>query len=185
MTAGAVLFVDLDGTLVATDLFKECLSFALRTRPHRVALTALEIWRGRAHVKRRLTGLALIAYPSLPYRPEVLALLESRRPDYEEIVLATAADALHAAAIARHTGLFAERIIASDGVTNAKGPAKLAAMRVHAAGRPFDYVGDSWADVPIFAAVRAGYLVNPSARLERAVRDVCPNLTVLPCGARR
>jgi phosphoserine phosphatase len=184
MTTGAVLFVDLDGTLVATDLLHECVRCVLRTRPHRFALTALEVWRGRAHVKRRLTELATIAYPSLPYRPEVVELLRSRRPDYEEIVLATAADHAHAVAIARHTGLFVERVIASDGSTNTKGATKLAAMRAHAAGRPFDYMGDSWADVPIFAAVNAGYLVNPSARLERAVRDVCPNLTVISCGPR-
>src|SRR5262245_10619260 len=93
----AVLCVDLDGTLLATDTLDECLLYLLRNRPLVLFLLPFWLLGGKAHFKERVaaallddkaqltndeavTGAAGIPpasfiirrFPSLPYRQKVL-----------------------------------------------------------------------------------------------------------------
>ncbi len=164
-----VLYVDLDGTLVATDLMWETLFAVARRRPW--TLWRLPAWllAGRASFKRRLAESGPLDPSTLPYRPEVLELLRTRRANGTELVLATASDQLMADSVARHLALFSA-VLASDGTTNLKGAAKLAAMRRHAAGRPFGYLGDSAADRPIWEAADHAYVTGHKGRLAALIR---------------
>ena len=83
---GPVLCVDLDGTLVATDLLWESLVSALQRSPW-IAL-ALPFWllRGRAYVKRRVADESTVDFATLPYREDVVAFVRGEfqrgRPSY-------------------------------------------------------------------------------------------------------
>jgi hypothetical protein len=75
------------------------------------------------------------------------------------VILASASHRRHIVRVARHLGLFDE-IIASTARVRAKGRGKLALILAMTGGRPFDYIGDARADVPIWAAARQGYSVG-------------------------
>jgi len=47
---------------------------------------------------------------------------------------------------------------------------KLAAIRRTLGDGPFDYIGDTLADLPVLIAARKGYLVAPSYRLKEAAK---------------
>ena len=93
-TTGAVpatICVDLDGTLIATDLLWESLLEALKRHPWR--LLALPLWlaRGRAYLKQKLAEAGPVDPRYLPYREDVLRAIEQLRLDgAERVVLATA-----------------------------------------------------------------------------------------------
>ena len=154
--AGQVpLYVDLDGTLVATDLLWEGVVLLARRSPWRLLTIVFStLPRGRAAFKRIIAQEALLDVSTLPYRQETVARVRAARQAGRPVILATAADARNADLVARHVGDFTD-VLASDGKTNLRGRTKLAAIQAHARGA-FDYVGDGAADVPVIRAARNG-----------------------------
>jgi len=171
----APLYVDLDGTLVATDtLWESCLLFLQR---HPLSVWRLPAWlaRGRAAFKHELATRVTLQAEELPYRPEVIGLITEARARGAEVVLATAADNIVAQSIAEHLGQF-DDVIASDGSSNLKGRRKLEAIRRHAGERQFAYVGNDRADTPILEAAAVPILAAASPAL---VRALTPRLAAL------
>jgi len=166
------LYVDLDGTLVATDTLIENVRLLLRRRPWMVFLLPFYILAGRASFKEHVARRATIDPSELPYRGDVLEFLREEKVRGRKLVLATAAHRLVAIPVARHIDIF-DDVLATDESHNLKGRAKLAAIRDHAAGGAFAYMGDSRADLPILQAAAAAYLVHPSSGLLTAARSSC------------
>ena len=158
------LVVDLDGTLVRTDLLHETLVGALQRSPWIVFLLPFWLARGRAALKRELATRASISPAALPYRDEVVALLRRERAAVRRLVLATAADETVARAVAAHVGLF-DDVVASDGKTNVKGSRKRAALVERYGERGFDYAGNERADLPVWASARRAIVVSADAGL--------------------
>jgi phosphoglycolate phosphatase-like HAD superfamily hydrolase len=166
------LVVDLDGTLTARGTIRECLCQLARERPWCFPRLLVSLVRGRAVFKDRLARLVDLAPERLPYRPQVLAFLRAERTRGRQLVLATGAPRRVADVVAQHLGLF-EAVIASDRTRNQAGAAKLTAIREVVRGSAFDYMGDKWADMPIFQAARMAILVHPSKRLLTRARASC------------
>jgi 4-hydroxybenzoate polyprenyltransferase len=104
--AGPPLVVDLDRTLVKTDLLLESIVALLRQRAWLVF--ALPIWlaRGLAHFKREVARRVSLDVSLLPYREKLLAYLKTQRKQGRTIALATAGDSRIAHQVAVHLGLF-------------------------------------------------------------------------------
>ena len=156
--AAPPLCVDLDGTLVATDTLHEALLAVLKRDPLGLLKALPALGEGKAAFKRRVTDLVRIDAGSLPYRPEVLAFLEEERARGTRLVLATASDERTARDVADHLGIF-DAVVASDGSRNEKGSSKAASLRALSDDGVFDYMGDSAADLPVWAAARNAYAV--------------------------
>lgn len=151
------LYVDLDGTLVKTDVAQE-LSVRLLSRPA-LWLSALgKLLSGRAGFKRLLSEQFDFDPARLPYVPEVLEFLRKERAKGREIILATGCDRFAAEKISAHLALF-DRVLASDSEINLTGAAKLDAIKADANG-PFDYLGNSRADEPVWAEARKTGIVH-------------------------
>ena len=160
------LFVDLDGTLIAGDIAQESLAHAARHQfAFRDAIRAY-FSGGLSALKRSLAKHAPPDVTTLPYRQEVLDYLQTARDQGRRIILATAADITIAQQVADHLGLF-DDVIGTEPGRNLKGKTKLDAIREMARG-PFEYLGDSDADLPVFqAATKAGFVSpSPAARRE-------------------
>jgi len=119
------LVVDLDGTLIKTDLLLESVCRLLRQEP--LALLALPFWllKGRAHAKREIAQRVQIDPALLPYRTALLDYLHMEREKGRQIVLATASDERFAKEIADYLKLF-DVVMASDGIINLAGKRKRA-----------------------------------------------------------
>lgn len=161
--------VDLDGTLIATDLLWESLIGLIKRHPLNLFLVPLWLLRGRAYLKERLAGAASIEPQKLPYRQEVLRLIARLRQEgARRIVLATASHQKFAEAVAAHLGIFDE-VLATGSGRNLKGKAKAEALRARF-GDDFLYIGDSTADLLVWAAARQGIVVGSKALARRAAR---------------
>ncbi|HEY2630657.1 MAG TPA: UbiA family prenyltransferase [Usitatibacter sp.] len=136
------LCVDLDGTLVKTDVLFESAAAALKAEP--LLAFALPFWllRGRAALKSELARRGEVDVSALPYDTQVLDELRRQRAAGRRIVLATAADSHVAQRVADHLGLFDE-VIASDGERNLKGDAKAQALVDKFGERGFEYMDEA------------------------------------------
>ncbi len=182
------LVVDLDGTLVLTDLLHESAVVAVTRAPGRALKALGELVRGdRAALKRRLAEAGPVDTGSLPLREELVGLLSEARAKGRRLVLATASDELLARPIAARVGLFDE-VLASDGVRNLKGEEKRTALVDRFGEKAFDYAGDARADLPVFRSARKAILVGPGVRLraevEQAGTPVAVELPDRPGGLR-
>jgi len=172
---GGVLVVDLDGTLMASDMLDESFwaGFARDWRTPLRALLALAAGGGRAALKARLAGQAGPDPASLPWRPQVLALIDDWRAAGGRVVLATAADSGLAERVATHLGCFEAVHATRDGV-NLKGPAKAALLdATYGAGR-YTYVGDSRADLAVWAQAGAAVSVGAGPALRARIEAIHP-----------
>jgi 4-hydroxybenzoate polyprenyltransferase/phosphoserine phosphatase len=152
--------VDLDGTLVNTDLLIEACLTVVSTRSGLLSLHKL-LTSNRADFKQKISALAELNPETLPYNTQLIAFLRQQRKTGRAIVLATAACRGFAEAVAKHLDLFDE-VISSDGVNNLKGEAKARELVERFGRRGFDYVGNDHADLPVWREAKGIILVNAS-----------------------
>lgn len=168
-----VLAVDLDGTLIRSDLLWETLLDRLAHDP-RDALAALaRLPAGRAALKARLAGDTALDVAHLPYRAEVLDLIAAHRAAGGRVALVTASDIRLAEAVAAHLGCFDE-VHGSTPDRNLKGPAKAAFLAGRFGAGGFDYAGDSRADLAVWGRARQAVTVGAGPALRRAAEVAAP-----------
>ena len=164
-----VLCVDLDGTLIKSDLLWECFVALLKTKPAVLLRAPFWLLKGRANLKRELASRAGIKATQLPYRDDVVDFLRQEQASGRGIVLTTASDHQLANAVAEHLGLFSF-VSASDGSTNLKGRNKAQRLKELFQSVGFEYVGDSSADLEVWRAAQAGYVVGEESLAKRAAK---------------
>ncbi len=155
------LVVDLDGTLIRTDMLHESAIKRFRSDPLAALRWPAWLARGKAYLKHELTRGITFDAAVLPYNTAFLAWLGEQRSAGRSLVLCTASDHAWAKAVADHLGIFDE-VIASDGERNLKSQVKAQALvdRFGAAG--FDYAGNARADMAVWAQARRAVVVNAS-----------------------
>lgn len=152
------LFVDMDGTLIKTDIAQELLVQSFKSWSHITHLAKLAL-SGRSHIKRFLAENNEFSAELLPYNEEVVDYIKAEKAKGRKLILATASDEIIATQVASHLGLF-DDVMASSPGSNLKGKNKLLAIKESSNGE-FEYIGDSNADLPIWAEATASGFVNP------------------------
>ncbi|GAA0723910.1 UbiA family prenyltransferase [Dokdonella soli] len=165
------LCVDLDGTLIRTDLLLESALALLRRNPFYLVCFIVWLARGRAHLKREVATRARIDVASLPYDERVLAWLREAGVGRRR-VLCTASDQSLADAVAAEVAGF-ETVLGSDGVRNLGGHGKRDALCELYGERGFDYAGNAAVDLHVWRHARRAIVVNAPAGLVRRVRSEC------------
>ncbi|UWQ21549.1 UbiA family prenyltransferase [Jannaschia sp. W003] len=170
-----VYVVDLDGTLLRTDMLYETFWSALSRDWRNVWPIGRALLGGRARLKRVLQRLGPVNPATLPYDEEVLRSIERRRAEGARIVLASATDEAVLEPIAGHLGVF-DAVHGSDGVRNLKGPAKARDLNARYGQGKYVYAGDSVADLAVWkdaaSAVTVGVRPGLAARVAQVSGEV-------------
>lgn len=164
------LCVDLDGTLLRSDLLLESTLALLATRPWLLLLLPWWLLQGKAHLKREIASRVTLDPATLPYDDRVLDLL--RRSTDRHRVLCTASDAGLVQPLAEHLGCF-DDVLASDGEHNLSGAHKAQALVARFGERGFDYAGNASVDLAVWAHARRALVVNAGSSLARAAAARC------------
>lgn len=161
---GDPIFVDMDGTLLKTDMLVESFFGGLRKDPSLL----LQIWprliKGRAYLKKSVAQSANIDAVNLPYHGELCDYLREQAKSGREIYLATASDWLIAKRVADHCGFFKD-VLASDGENNLKGAKKLQAIRERIGNSPFVYAGNAPEDILLWKEASESIVVSSNRNL--------------------
>jgi len=163
------LVVDLDGTLLHSDLLLETWLHFLRDQPQRCLVPLLWLARGKAALKCELALVTTVDIEVLPYDEAVLAFVRSEHARGRRIVLATASHRHLAQQIADHLQVFDE-VLATDADRNLSAHSKRDLLTSLYGQKGFDYAGNSQDDLPVWEAARRAYVANASPRLERRAR---------------
>ena len=160
------LCVDLDGTLIHTDVLWEGIKFLLGRKPLTLLGLLPLLRNGRAPFKRAVSASSTVSLDSLPWRESLVEWLRTEAAGGRPVYLVTAADAAYSRAVTARLGFFTGAL-ASDGALNLKANKK-ARRLVEAFGEGgFDYIGDARADIPVWRAARSGICVKAHAGFVR------------------
>lgn len=163
------LVVDLDGTLIKTDLLLESANQFVLEQPWQICKLLVWLAKGKTVLKTNLAHATRLDAAALPYNTELITWLQQEKAKGRRLVLATASHQLLADQVAAHLDLFDE-VLATDTSTNLKSGAKCAALVAKFGDKGFDYIGNDWADLPVWQNACQAHVVSRSTPLINAAR---------------
>jgi 4-hydroxybenzoate polyprenyltransferase/phosphoserine phosphatase len=176
--------VDLDGTLVRSDLLVESAFADLGRDPWRVVNLLSAMRRGKAALKAEIAANTDIDVSHLPYDEEVVSLIWQRRAAGGQVYLASASNERYVQAVAEHLGLF-DGWFASNDRENLSSVSK-ARRLVEAFGEGgFDYVGNGRADLAVWNVAHRRVAVRASPGVTSKLKDIDPDADLLEDATRR
>lgn len=167
------LCVDLDGTLINTDMLHESLVYVIKKEPLLIiGLIFKLIFNGKAGLKRWVASKYDFDASTLPYNEDFLSFLKLERQKGRSLILCTASDNIIAIKIANYLSIFDE-VISSDGLTNLSGINKADFLVKKFGKKSFDYAGNSNIDLDVWKFSNNAIIVNASNNTKRRVKKIC------------
>lgn len=166
-----VLCVDLDGTLIKTDILVESALALVKSRPQDILRLPLWLSKGKANLKQKIADAVELDVESLPYNQDFLDYLRQEKAQGRKLVLATATNVKFANQISDHLGIF-DQVVASDATENLAGKRKLEKLQGLFPNGNFDYAGNGKTDLAVWRGSQHAILVNPEAGVQKAAMKV-------------
>ncbi len=173
------LVIDLDGTLISTDILMELMFVLLKRNPLYIFLIILWLTRGYAYLKQKVFERTEIDVSTLAYNQDVIDFVLEEKSKGREIVLATASLKSIADKVADYLGFF-DQVIATTPELNLRGNNKRRILVEKFGEKGFDYIGDSYVDIYIWQSARYAYLVKPPKLLQQRVEKVAQIKRIFP-----
>ena len=161
------LVVDLDGTLVRSDLLIQSAFAYLGDNPLRIVRLLSAMRRGKAALKAEIASKTSIDVSLLPYDEKVVSLIRQRRAAGNRVYLASASNETYVQAIADHLGLF-DGWFASNAGENLSAGSKARRLLETFGKGGFDYVGNSRADLAVWAIAHQCIAVRVHPQLDQS-----------------
>jgi len=158
------LYVDLDGTLIKTDILYESVLLLIKINFLYIFILPFWLLKGKSALKYNISKLVDINPHLLPYNECFLQYLKQQKAEGRKLILATATTEKYAQEIADYLGIFSQ-VIASSVSENISGTAKLNNIRRQS--KVFSYAGNSTVDMLIFPFAQEALIVNPTQGLKR------------------
>uniref|UniRef100_UPI003AA8909A UbiA family prenyltransferase n=1 Tax=Terasakiella pusilla TaxID=64973 RepID=UPI003AA8909A len=171
----SVLVVDLDGTLLRSDMLFESFWSAFGRDWRSPFLSIAALFGGRASLKRHLAVASAVEAATLPYDPKVISFVQKWRAAGGRTALVTASDLDFAQAIGDYLDIFDE-VHGSDGNLNLKGERKAQFLEERFGSKGFTYMGDAKADIPVWKRAAKAITVNAPETLRREAECVCDSV---------
>lgn len=171
--------VDLDGTLIHSDLLLESFLLLLKRNPLCLLLVPWWLLHGKARLKDEIARRVSLDGAGLPYTQPLLTWLRAQKEAGQPLWLCTASDRRLAQVVADHTGLF-DGVMASDGQHNLAGDNKAQALVARFGDKQFDYCGNHTVDLAIWAHARQAIVVNAAPALAAQAGQRAPVVLNLP-----
>ena len=163
--------VDMDGTLILTDMSWVSIRRVILRRPWSIVGMMVKEFTGRrAQWKRDLAEKLVFDPAELEYHEGFLDWITGERAKGRTLILATASDRIIAEQVAGHVGLFSD-VMASDSTLNLRGEKKAEALVSRFGERGFAYAGNSKHDLPVWERSGEVIVVNPERGLLDKVGD--------------
>lgn len=155
----SVLCVDLDGTLVKTDLLHENIFLIIKSNPLMILPMLGWLLKGKTYFKSQINQRSQIHFESLPLNKEVLEFVRHEKESGRKVYLVSANTLHNVEGVAKVINLF-DGVYCTDDSQNLKGASKAKFLTDKFGEKGFDYIGDHRCDAPVFQAANKSLLVS-------------------------
>lgn len=157
------LIVDLDGTLIRSDLLMECFWRGMGTAPVATLRTSFARLRQRPALKAELADIATPELSRVPINDAVAAAIEAARTAGRPVYLISGSTARLVRAMGDLHGPF-DGMEGSSGIVNLTSTRKRDWLVERFGESGFDYIGDSRADIPVWKVARRALVAQAAPR---------------------
>ena len=180
------LVVDVDGTLVATDLLYEALLRFVAQHPSEVFSVPRWLAAGKSNLKTQLGGRVNPGIDTVPLREEVLEFIRDAQASGRPVYLASASDRRYIEELAARIGGIAG-VFGTEAGVNLSGKAKADRLVAAFGEKGYDYIGDMPVDLPVWRSARKPLVVAHSDKFAGNVLATFPDAKIIssPRAARR
>lgn len=168
------LVVDLDGTLLRSDLLVETAFRRLGRDPGAIVGMLQSLSDGRAALKHFLCAGGECAPETLPYDKTILSMIRLAHLAGRSVYLASGSHEDMVKAVADHLGIFSGYFATTSSV-NLSGRAKAERLVEEFGSKRFDYVGNGAADLPVWEHARQPIAIRTTQRVATRLREVAPH----------
>ena len=172
------IVVDLDGTLIKTDLLHEGILNLIRKNFIFIFLIPVWILKGRFYLKSEIFKRVKIKFDSLPYHEDLIEYLKEQKLNGRKIVLATASLKEQALDINTYLNNLFSDVYGSDNGVNLKSKKKRDFLVDLYGEKQFDYIGNSKSDIPIFDKCDRAIAVNASKSVISKVKKTHSDIKI-------
>jgi len=165
------LVVDLDGTLIKTNLLYEATSWFVTRHPLRIASLVRWMLGGRGVLNARLAEACVIEAAVLPYNDVLVAWLFEQKKKGRCLVLAAGSHRQLAESVAQHLACFDE-VLTTEREIDLTSHCRRDLLISRFGEKGFDYVGSSASDLVVWQAANHAHVVSSSQRLISKVRSL-------------
>jgi len=160
-----ILYVDLDGTLINTDLLLE--SFYRLLAKNFLYLFVIPFWllKGKANLKHQIATRVNLRSDLLPFNQKLISYLETEKSLGRRLILISASHQNLVNDVASQTDLF-DQVVGSSDHENIKGAKKLEKIRQLSGDHPFEYAANARPDLKIWEQANSAIIVNGSKGLQ-------------------
>ncbi len=166
-----VLIVDLDGTLIKTDMLHESFWSSVKRNPSTAFLALISLVYGKAALKDRLSATSDVNVATLPYNRSVIKYIEEHRLEGGKSVLITGSSQAYADKVSGYLKLFDEAYGTRDG-NNLTGKAKRDFIHDFLGFKSFSYIGNSRDDLHVWRHANKVITVNTSKRIRKEAEGI-------------
>jgi len=176
--AGVPLIVDVDGTLIKTDLLHEKIMQFAAHNP--LGLWQLPLWLagGRHHLKCELATRVPLDVASIPLRDETMARIRAAQVEGRAVYLASASERGIVQRLADQIGGISG-VFGTDISGNVAGDRKAEVLNTAFGAGQYDYIGDRSVDFAIWRSARKVLAVSHSAEFSRRLSRSFPGAEIL------
>ena len=155
------LAVDLDGTLINTDLFFESAIWYIRKNPLRFFQMCWWFFtKGRVELKLQIEKRVALPISDLPFNQNIIKWLRDEKEKGRELVLVTGASQKYAEQVAEHLGLFSQVFGVYRERPRLTGRNKRRFLVKRYGEKNFDYIGNSIIDLAVWEKARECIVAN-------------------------
>jgi 4-hydroxybenzoate polyprenyltransferase len=167
-TLATPLVVDVDGTLVATDLLHEAVLQFVARHPFQIFRILGWLLGGKSNLKTQLADRVSPGIETVPLRQEVLSLIRAAQAQGRPVYLASASDHRYVDSLAERIGGIAG-CFATDTEANLAGQVKADRLVVAFGENGYDYIGDRPIDFTVWHSARKPLVVARNASFAKKV----------------
>jgi len=163
--------VDLDGTLIKTDMLHESFWSSVKRNPYTAFLALISLVYGKAALKDRLSATSDVDVTTLPYNQSVIKYIEEHRLEGGKSVLITGSSQAYADKVSGYLKLFDEAYGTRYG-NNLTGKAKRDFIHDFLGFKSFSYIGNSKDDLHVWQHANKIITVNTSKRIRKKAEGI-------------
>ncbi len=163
------LAVDLDGTLIKTDILFESILIFIKKNPLNIFKLFSWLLNGRLFLKKKLSEIVCPSVENLPYNKDVINFIHKKKQEGFKIILATATINTIANKISNYLNIFDDVVASSN--ENLSGKYKEAALVSMFGKNNFEYIGNSTKDVNVWESSSKCHLVKPTKKILNKIKS--------------
>ncbi len=164
------LCVDLDGTLLRTDLLYESIIYLLKKNFFYIFIIPFWFLKGRYYTKYKLLQYVSPNVSSLPYNSEIIDFIKREKEKGRTITLVTASAQALAEKVANYLEIFDFVYASKDGI-NLVHQNKADFLIDRFGYKNFDYIGDSYKDIVVWENSNTAHIVTNDNNLINIVEQ--------------